>query len=182
MQNTPFSGRSEAIRAGIRSLARRTKRGRALRVMKAVLLLVHEENAEKSASFLSHEFEDVVSTTCTPTSGAASALRYSCLMAMPFASAPFKAARQAGRWNTQGSSFRDSHDSFQGKATEKWQRKLGGRRAFLAFKRGMPVPVCIGSALIFIINGYARSLHDSSCDPGSHESISLDFLEQDMKY
>ena len=58
-----FSGRSEAIRAGIRSLAAENKSVDGLTgVMKAVLLLVHEENAEKSASHLAHEFEDVVST------------------------------------------------------------------------------------------------------------------------
>jgi len=58
-----FSGRSEAIRAGIRSLAAENRSADGLSgEMKAILLLVHEENAEKSASSLSHEFEDVVST------------------------------------------------------------------------------------------------------------------------
>ncbi|MFA6908154.1 MAG: CopG family ribbon-helix-helix protein [Candidatus Micrarchaeia archaeon] len=58
-----FSGRSEAIRAGIRSLAAENKSADGLKgEMKAVLLLVHEEKMEKSASFLAHEFEDIVST------------------------------------------------------------------------------------------------------------------------
>jgi len=58
-----FSGRSEAIRAGIRSLAAENTNVEKLSgEMKAVLLLVHEENAEKSASHLAHEFEGVVST------------------------------------------------------------------------------------------------------------------------
>ena len=58
-----FSGRSEAIRAGIRSLAAENKSVDGLTgAMKAVLLLVHEEKVEKSASHLAHEFEDVVST------------------------------------------------------------------------------------------------------------------------
>jgi len=58
-----FSGRSEAIRAGIRSLAAENKSADGMSgEMKAVLLLVHEEKVEKSASSLSHEFEDVVST------------------------------------------------------------------------------------------------------------------------
>jgi len=58
-----FSGRSEAVRAGIRSLAAENKCAEALTgEIKAVLLLVHEEKVEKSASYLSHEFEDIVST------------------------------------------------------------------------------------------------------------------------
>ncbi len=58
-----FSGRSEAIRAGIRSLAAESKSAYGLSgEIKAVLLLVHEEKVEKSASFLAHEFEDIVST------------------------------------------------------------------------------------------------------------------------
>jgi CopG family transcriptional regulator, nickel-responsive regulator len=58
-----FSGRSEAIRAGIRSLASESKSAESLSgEIKAVLLLVHEEKAEKSASFLAHEFEGVVAT------------------------------------------------------------------------------------------------------------------------
>ncbi len=58
-----FSGRSEAIRAGIHSLAAENKSAEKLAgEIKAVLLLVHEEKAEKSASCLAHEFGDVVST------------------------------------------------------------------------------------------------------------------------
>jgi len=58
-----FSGRSEAIRAGIHSLVAESKSAEALSgEIKAVLLLVHEEKAENSASFLAHEFDDIVST------------------------------------------------------------------------------------------------------------------------
>ncbi|MFA6214440.1 MAG: CopG family ribbon-helix-helix protein [Candidatus Micrarchaeia archaeon] len=58
-----FSGRSEAMRAGIRALASENADVEKLTGdMKAVLLLVHEESAEKSASFLSHEFEEIVAT------------------------------------------------------------------------------------------------------------------------
>jgi len=58
-----FSGRSEAMRAGVRSLVAENRSAEKLSgEIKAVLLLVHEENAEKSASFLAHEFGDIVST------------------------------------------------------------------------------------------------------------------------
>lgn len=58
-----FSGRSEAIRAGIRSLAAENAEVEKLSgEIKAVLLLVHEEKAEKSASSLAHQFEEIVST------------------------------------------------------------------------------------------------------------------------
>lgn len=58
-----FSGRSEAVRAGVRSLAAENKSTEELEgEIKAVLLLVHEERAEGSASGLAHEFEDVIST------------------------------------------------------------------------------------------------------------------------
>lgn len=58
-----FSGRSEAIRAGIRALAAENASVEKLSgEMKAVLLLVHEEKAEKSASHLAHEFEGIVAT------------------------------------------------------------------------------------------------------------------------
>jgi len=58
-----FSGRSEAIRAGIRALSSENADVERLSgEIKAVLLLVHEERAEKSASFLAHEFEEVVAT------------------------------------------------------------------------------------------------------------------------
>jgi len=58
-----FSGRSEAIRAGVRLLVEENKSVEKLSgEIKAVLLLVHEEKVEKSASFLAHEFEDVLST------------------------------------------------------------------------------------------------------------------------
>jgi len=58
-----FSGRSEAIRAGIRSLVAESKSADKLSgEIKAVLLLVHEEKAEKSASGLAHEYESVVAT------------------------------------------------------------------------------------------------------------------------
>ena len=62
-KSLPFSGRSEAIRAGIRALSSENADVEKLSGgIKAVLLLVHEEKAEKSASFLAHEFEEVVAT------------------------------------------------------------------------------------------------------------------------
>lgn len=58
-----FSGRSEAIRAGIRALSSENSDvGKLSGEIKAVLLLVHEEKAEKSASGLAHEYESVVAT------------------------------------------------------------------------------------------------------------------------
>jgi len=58
-----FSGRSEAIRAGIHSLAAENAEVDSLSgAIKAVLLLVHEENAERSASHLAHEFGEIVAT------------------------------------------------------------------------------------------------------------------------
>jgi CopG family nickel-responsive transcriptional regulator len=58
-----FSGRSEAIRAGIRSLAAESADVEKLSgEIKAVLLIVHEEKAEKSASHLAHVFEEIVAT------------------------------------------------------------------------------------------------------------------------
>jgi len=63
VKSLSLSGRSEAMRAGIRSLAAENKSAEGLAgEMKAVLLLVHEEKVEKSASCLAHEFEDIVST------------------------------------------------------------------------------------------------------------------------
>jgi len=58
-----FSGRSEAIRAGIRALSSENADVEKLSgEIKAVLLLVHEEKAEKSASHLAHEHGGVVAT------------------------------------------------------------------------------------------------------------------------
>ena len=58
-----FSGRSEAVRAGVRSLVAENADVEKLSGgMKAVLLIVHEESAEKSASHLAHEHGDIVST------------------------------------------------------------------------------------------------------------------------
>ena len=58
-----FSGRSEAVRAGVRSLASENRNAENLKgEIKAVLLLVHEERAEGSASSLAHDFEDIIST------------------------------------------------------------------------------------------------------------------------
>ena len=58
-----FSGRSEAVRAGVRSLIAENRElenlsGR----VKAVLLLVHAEKAEGAAAGLSHRFEGIIST------------------------------------------------------------------------------------------------------------------------
>lgn len=58
-----FSGRSEAIRAGIRTLVSENKeRDKLTGKVKSVLLLVHSEKSEDKATALKHEFEDVIST------------------------------------------------------------------------------------------------------------------------
>ncbi len=58
-----FSGRSEAIRAGVRSLVAENRSTDKLSGrIKAVLLLVHEEGADSSANELKHNYDDVVGT------------------------------------------------------------------------------------------------------------------------
>ena len=58
-----FSGRSEAIRAGVRSLIAENNSAEKLSgKVKAVLLLVHDEKSESSATELKHSFEDVIGT------------------------------------------------------------------------------------------------------------------------
>jgi len=58
-----FSGRSEAMRAGVRSLiAENTSAEKLSGKVKAVLLLVHDEKSESSATELKHSFEDVIGT------------------------------------------------------------------------------------------------------------------------
>ncbi|MFA6489633.1 MAG: CopG family ribbon-helix-helix protein [Candidatus Micrarchaeia archaeon] len=58
-----FSGRSEAIRAGVRSLISENKSTEKLSgKIKAVLLLVHEEGADSCANELKHSYDDVVGT------------------------------------------------------------------------------------------------------------------------
>jgi CopG family nickel-responsive transcriptional regulator len=58
-----FSGRSEVIRAGIRSLLAEYKEDEKLSgKIEAVLLLVHSRHAEESISALKHQFEDIVKT------------------------------------------------------------------------------------------------------------------------
>ncbi len=58
-----FSGRSEAIRAGVRSLIAENNSAEKLSSnVKAVLLLVHDEKSESSATELKHSFEDVIGT------------------------------------------------------------------------------------------------------------------------
>lgn len=58
-----FSGRSEALRAGVRSLLSENRSAEKLSGrVKAVLLLVHDEKAEARASELKHEYGDIVST------------------------------------------------------------------------------------------------------------------------
>ncbi len=57
-----FSGRSEALRAGMRCLVSENKAAEGLAgKVKAVLLLVHDERAESKASELKHEYGDIVS-------------------------------------------------------------------------------------------------------------------------
>jgi len=58
-----FSSRSEAIRAGVRALIAENKSAEKLSgKVKAVLLLVHDEKSESSATELKHRFEDVIGT------------------------------------------------------------------------------------------------------------------------
>ena len=58
-----FSGRSEAMRAGVRSLIAENNSAEKLSgKVKAVLLLVHDEKSESSATELKHSFEDVIGT------------------------------------------------------------------------------------------------------------------------
>ncbi|HIH19456.1 TPA: CopG family ribbon-helix-helix protein [Candidatus Micrarchaeota archaeon] len=58
-----FSGRSEAIRAGIRTLVSENREREKLSgKVKCVLLLVHSEKSEDKATELKHKFEDVIST------------------------------------------------------------------------------------------------------------------------
>lgn len=58
-----FSGRSEAVRAGIKALvSENNKREKLSGKIKCVLLLVHSESAEDKATQLKHQFEDVIAT------------------------------------------------------------------------------------------------------------------------
>ena len=58
-----FSGRSEAIRAGVRSLiAENNSAEKISGRVNAVLLLVHEEGADSCANELKHSYDDVVGT------------------------------------------------------------------------------------------------------------------------
>ncbi len=58
-----FSGRSEAIRAGIEaSLVENLQRKKLSGHVKAVLLIVHGETAEERATDVKHDFEDIIST------------------------------------------------------------------------------------------------------------------------
>lgn len=58
-----FSGRSEAIRAGIRTLVSENREREKLSgTVKCVLLLVHSEKSEDKATSIKHDFEDVIST------------------------------------------------------------------------------------------------------------------------
>ena len=58
-----FSGRSEAVRAGIRTLVSENREREKLSgKVKCVLLMVHSESAEDKATALKHDFDDVIST------------------------------------------------------------------------------------------------------------------------
>ncbi len=58
-----FAGRSEVVRAGVRSLIAENKSADKLSGrIKAVLLLVHDESAESAATDLKHRFEEVITT------------------------------------------------------------------------------------------------------------------------
>jgi len=58
-----FSGRSEAMRAGVRSLVVENRSAEKLSGrIKAVLLLVHDEGADSCANELKHNYDEVVGT------------------------------------------------------------------------------------------------------------------------
>lgn len=58
-----FSGRSEAIRAGVKKLVAENREHEKLSGrLKAVLLLVHDEGADSSANELKHSYDDIVGT------------------------------------------------------------------------------------------------------------------------
>ncbi len=58
-----FSGRSEVIRAGVRSLSAEFEEDKKLEgKIKSVLLMVHDESNEHEVSDIMHSFRDVVTT------------------------------------------------------------------------------------------------------------------------
>jgi CopG family nickel-responsive transcriptional regulator len=58
-----FSGRSEAIRAGMRMLLEEMHQEKRLKgKFSAVLLIVHPHDAEKQVSEIKHRFEEIVKT------------------------------------------------------------------------------------------------------------------------
>ena len=58
-----FSGRSEAMRAGVRKLISENREiGKLSGRVRSVLILVHSEAAEGKATQLKHSFEDVITT------------------------------------------------------------------------------------------------------------------------
>jgi len=58
-----FSGRSDAVRAGIRSLvSENTDVEKLSGRVKSVLLFVHNEDAEHKATSFKHSFEDIIAT------------------------------------------------------------------------------------------------------------------------
>ena len=58
-----FSGRSEVIRAGVRSLSAEFEEDKKLEgKIKSVLLMVHDESNEHEVSDIMHSFRDVVNT------------------------------------------------------------------------------------------------------------------------
>ncbi|MBI5223812.1 CopG family ribbon-helix-helix protein [Candidatus Micrarchaeota archaeon] len=58
-----FSGRSEVLRAGIRSMVSEAQNNEKLTGrIKCVLLIVHKEEAEESINEMTHSFEDIINT------------------------------------------------------------------------------------------------------------------------
>ena len=58
-----FSGRSEVVRAGLKMLSADSKeRENISGTIKSVLLLVHDQRAEKMVSQIRHKFDDVIDT------------------------------------------------------------------------------------------------------------------------
>lgn len=63
LRRTGFSGRSEVIRAGLRTLIAENKETEQLRGrVKSLLLVSHGKGAEKEVTEAKHDFEDVITT------------------------------------------------------------------------------------------------------------------------
>ncbi|MFQ5970545.1 MAG: CopG family ribbon-helix-helix protein [Nitrososphaerales archaeon] len=63
MKELSFSGRSELVRAGIRSLISEEKERRdLLGLLHALLLVIHDEESEQEVTSTKHTFDDLINT------------------------------------------------------------------------------------------------------------------------